>query len=164
MLSPVQLFGCSEFDWMDITGKLPSDGTLLGNKLNQNLPSKTRNDQKPKQYFVFVPSHFQASWCWVWSLVQEILNFRPKFLVQEIKCLFETFWGNHVRVSQTKICTFILKGILSWSANFLYVKRLILLSSETYFLSKFEAPFPSQSGKTQNSWYQQCTEKWLREE
>ena len=34
------------------------------------------------------------------------------------------------------------KGILSSSANFLYVKELILLSSETYLLSKSEVPFP----------------------
>ena len=36
-----------------------------------------------------------------------------------------------------KIFTYLgLKGILSWSAIFLYVKELVLLSSDTYFLSR----------------------------
>ena len=51
----------------------------------------------------------------------------------------------------------LLKGILSLSANFLCVKELILMSSETYFVSISEAPFPSKSGKIL------CTEDWLPE-
>ena len=42
------------------------------------------------------------------------------------------------------------KGILSWSAKFLYVKELILLSSETYFLSQSELSSPSNQAKTEN--------------
>ena len=46
-----------------------------------------------------------------------------------------------------------LKGILSRPTNFFYVKELILLSSETYFLSRSAVPFPSKLNKNQISWY-----------
>ena len=42
------------------------------------------------------------------------------------------------------------KGILSWSANFLYVKELFLLSSETYFHPNPRVPSPSKLAKTEN--------------
>ena len=44
----------------------------------------------------------------------------------------------------------IIKGILSWSANFLYVRELILLSSETYFVSKSEVSLILNQAKTEN--------------
>ena len=43
-----------------------------------------------------------------------------------------------------------LKGILSWSANFSYVRELILPSSKTYFVSKSEVSLPLNQAKTEN--------------
>ena len=44
----------------------------------------------------------------------------------------------------------VFKGILSWSANFLYVRELILPSSETYFVSKSEVSLILNQAKTEN--------------
>ena len=50
----------------------------------------------------------------------------------------------------TGILVTMLKGILSWSAHFLYVKELFLLSSETYFYHNPRFPSTSKLAKTEN--------------
>ena len=42
----------------------------------------------------------------------------------------------------------IFKGILSWLANFSYVRELIFLSSETYFLSRSVVFYPLKRRKS----------------
>ena len=49
-----------------------------------------------------------------------------------------------------EIIRITFKGILSWSANFLYVRGLILPSSETYFVSKSKVSLPPNQAKTEN--------------
>ena len=53
-------------------------------------------------------------------------------------------------LQQSIIFNLFFKGILSWSANFLYVRELILPSSETYFVSKSEVSLPLNQAKTEN--------------
>ena len=74
-------------------------------------------------------------------------------VTQEAEKLGAYFFLGMLEIEPVKDSCWILKGILSWSTNFLYVKELILLSSETYFLSKSEVRFPSKSRKNQKSWY-----------